>query len=287
LTCFYVHDPRNPNNDPVLFVPTKQFDNLLEVVNAKLSSYLTIPEGTNSEKFRVKFLDGMPRPRFLGRLYSSEEYKHTTANAPACHSDDSIEKLGNRMRVFFLGKMRLIMKQNFKGNKSVRNRHKRLKNHKEWGQTTKRVQRYLGLRKAGSHPSWERTVAPVLDLNAPMNSKPDMGVLFVSVDLEAWEDNQSIITEVGIGILDTDKLVGVPPGPDGSNWFSLIVAHHFRIKENMWAVNRKWVRGCADQFEFGFGFPLTHFLVFMLTVPQQKRTRFGFRSYSHYSKHHR
>jgi hypothetical protein len=79
-----------------------------------------------------------------------------------------------------------------------------------------------------------------------------MSVRFVAIDIEAYEHNHDLITEVGVAVLDTNKLVGVAPGETGKNWFSLIDAHHFRVKETTWAVNRQHVHGCPELFNFGF-----------------------------------
>lgn len=84
-----------------------------------------------------------------------------------------------------------------------------------------------------------------------MPNQPDSCVIFISVDVELFEFNHSHITEVGISILDTLQTIGVPPGQDYENWFDLIEAHHFRIKEYRHEVNRKHVRGCEEFFDFG------------------------------------
>ena len=55
------------------------------------------------------------------------------------------------------------------------------------------------------------------------------GVVFICVDIEAWEKNNSKITEIGICSLDTRQLVGQRPGKDGRNWFSKLVSRHFRL----------------------------------------------------------
>ncbi|KAA8568687.1 hypothetical protein EYC84_007688 [Monilinia fructicola] len=76
-------------------------------------------------------------------------------------------------------------------------------------------------------------------------------VVFICVDVEAYEFNNKIITEIGIATLDVLDIVNMPPGALGENWRKAIRARHFRIKENMHLKNTKHVRGCADKFEFG------------------------------------
>lgn len=76
-------------------------------------------------------------------------------------------------------------------------------------------------------------------------------VIFISVDIESFERNHSIITEIGISTLDTRDLQTHAPGPKGESWFCHIRARHFRIREYMHLVNTDFVSGCPDKFEFG------------------------------------
>lgn len=51
--------------------------------------------------------------------------------------------------------------------------------------------------------------------------------------------------------MDTQELVGIPPGQDGENWRGLIRARHFRIKEHAHLVNHEFVAGNPERFNFG------------------------------------
>ena len=75
--------------------------------------------------------------------------------------------------------------------------------------------------------------------------------VFICVDVEAFERDHSIITEIGVATLDTLDLVGVAPGVNGENWHSKIRARHFRIAEYAGLKNTEFVNGCPDRFEFG------------------------------------
>lgn len=79
----------------------------------------------------------------------------------------------------------------------------------------------------------------------------DLDVVIISVDIEAFERNHSIITEIGIATLDTRDLHTVSPGTNGKEWFALIRARHFLIKEYTHLVNTAFVHGCPDKFDFG------------------------------------
>ncbi|KAL2168183.1 hypothetical protein VTG60DRAFT_300 [Thermothelomyces hinnuleus] len=92
---------------------------------------------------------------------------------------------------------------------------------------------------------------PESDFSRLIINEPEQFVLFVAIDIEAWEQDQGIITEIGIAMLDTTEIKDIAPGEGCQNWFPLIEARHIRVKENSWATNSRFVRGCADRFSFG------------------------------------
>lgn len=71
------------------------------------------------------------------------------------------------------------------------------------------------------------------------------------IQVEAYERDKKLITEIGISTLDTDDLKTLVPGKGGINWLSAIRARHFRINEYKHLQNFEFVAGCADKFEFG------------------------------------
>ena len=76
-------------------------------------------------------------------------------------------------------------------------------------------------------------------------------VVFIAVDVESYERNHNLITEIGIATLDTADIKQMPPGDNGKNWQSKIRARHIRVKEHANYCNSEFVNGCADKFEFG------------------------------------
>ncbi|QUC19760.1 uncharacterized protein UV8b_04001 [Ustilaginoidea virens] len=86
---------------------------------------------------------------------------------------------------------------------------------------------------------------------APRPGRHRHHTTFVSIDLEAHEDQPGFPTEVGIAVLNTHKIDGVDPGPAGLCWWRFIEAHHLRVREFAGHVNRRYVQGCPDQFQFG------------------------------------
>lgn len=150
---FYIHNPGDLKNRPVLLVPTYQFEHLLQVINDKLDILLTIPGQKNAEKFKITFgIGGTPLPRFLGRSTSFEEFEALQRNLPPYNPEDDIQQLSMMAQEDFLGLLTRIQtsSRGMKSKKAEKNRIKRIQDHKSWGKSAKRVQRYLGLREKAS-----------------------------------------------------------------------------------------------------------------------------------------
>lgn len=75
--------------------------------------------------------------------------------------------------------------------------------------------------------------------------------MFVAMDIESFEFNSRMVTEIGFGILDVDEVAGVAPGEQCKNWHSLVRGRHLRIREHAHAVNRVHVQGYENNFNFG------------------------------------
>jgi len=171
----------------------------------------------------------------------------------------------NRSLLSFKAKMDLIF-QAKKGQKLAAKDKQRKDRHSKqqsWNHSVKRVQRYLGLREASKGDDallqrWpqddpDRLLPPLIftpDKLAPFPN--ERSVVFICVDVEAFERNNNIITEIGIATLDTDDLKQMEPGNNAENWRKAVRARHFRIKEHVNMVNKDFVQGCADSFEFGY-----------------------------------
>ena len=110
---------------------------------------------------------------------------------------------------------------------------------------------------------------------------------FVCVDAEAYERNNSIVTEIGIAILDTDDIIGVAPGEKGQNWFPLIETHHLRVKEVSDMVNHEFVNGCPDYFDFGLVTRIQARCSMKLIAFQRKRVRLAEAPRPACRQHHR
>ncbi|CAF9924172.1 hypothetical protein IMSHALPRED_006133 [Imshaugia aleurites] len=149
----------------------------------------------------------------------------------------------------------------------------RLSKQREWRQQLKRAQQYLGLpdtKDLAKEESVDRVCSELIDLSLkPEAAKDDSNqayhsydyplpldhltspVVFVSIDVEAYEFVQKFITEIGISTLDTADLRSTLPGSNGNNWAAKIQSSHLRIREHGKRINRVWVLGCPDNFNFG------------------------------------
>ncbi|RCI14684.1 hypothetical protein L249_6438 [Ophiocordyceps polyrhachis-furcata BCC 54312] len=237
---FWMYDPRGNHPPwPDIFLLTAQFEAFLRAINEELNTALTIPSGGNRKKFCRRFGGGgTPRPRFL--LRSVDRYsldKHSLGEIPwpqPLQSDaEAFKKASTAAQDDFLSNLHP------QGCDDGKNENKKDKTQKAKERSRKRAlfrqsmmhqaQTFLGLRNPGSSDS----------------------VVFVCVDVEALEAPPHPVSEVGIAILDTNRLSGTPPAAAGSGWWPFIEAHHLRTKEYSGMVNFKYVMGCPDAFDFG------------------------------------
>ncbi|CAJ2510002.1 Uu.00g059020.m01.CDS01 [Anthostomella pinea] len=130
-------------------------------------------------------------------------------------------------------------------------RAKRMQRQKDLGRMLKRAQKYLGLRPRAAYSSGPLDSSAPWEVSMPVPFKTKASVRFVCVDVEAYERNTNVVTEIGFAILDTEDTMDVPPGENGENWFPLIKAHHLRIDEYSYMVNHDFVKGCPGSFNFG------------------------------------
>ena len=154
---------------------------------------------------------------------------------------------------------------------SALKRLQRFSKQKQWRQQVRRTQQYLGLSTARTPGAGSieticsdleglKVTGRVLEEDPGRaihyNLKPfpydsDTFVMFISVDVEAFEFNQKNITEIGISTLNTVDLLGLDSGANGKNWAAEIRSRHFRIREYGHLLNKVHVEGCPDKFDFG------------------------------------
>lgn len=117
-----------------------------------------------------------------------------------------------------------------------------------------RAQRYLGMLAKSEDsllPDTSTMSISPIDYTQPLQYPFDQDVIFIAVDVEAYERPPRMVTEVGVATLDTRDLIKHAPGEVGESWQKFIRARHFRISEYKHYVNSEFVSGCPDKFEFG------------------------------------
>ncbi|GAM89881.1 hypothetical protein ANO11243_079210 [Dothideomycetidae sp. 11243] len=75
--------------------------------------------------------------------------------------------------------------------------------------------------------------------------------VLLCIDLEAYELDQSQITEIGLSTLDTRDILGLSPGTSPAAWLAHMRTTHILIAEHRHLVNGRYVAGCPDKFLHG------------------------------------
>lgn len=266
-----------------MLVPFWQADKLMQNINKAFESTLEISRDPESGLVLPFFNDGTPQPIYLGTSVSREDKDRLASQIPSPppgHDkapEDASPELDDAFEAY-VEKFNLAADALKKKNKAARAKKTvdaATKRH-NWCRSMRRTQCYLGLRGRADKKlirqqdsttddlSWEEQkkrdreweiktgmYLPPLNLDEPAFFPFHHQTVMVSIDVESWERNHKLITEIGVSTLDTVEIEGVAPGEGGKNWFPMIRSRHFRIAERMHIVNKDFVHGCPDHFDFG------------------------------------
>ncbi|GKT44033.1 good for full DBP5 activity protein 2 [Colletotrichum spaethianum] len=243
---FYVYHPQALDRTPYIFVPTKQFQHFLDVVNASIQTRLAIPLGKPGEMFYITFGSSCTiRPKYIARSASHSEYRALRNAVPPPEKDDALADattFGKEMLLSLLN-----IHNNYKG-ANTKNKKKKQEKAQYRDESLYDAQLFLGLRpKASEIAEKEKEVA----LDQPAPHTRDQDVVFVCIDIEVAEEHHGTVLEIGLSTLDTRDLAGVPLGENGCNWVPFIKNRHFITDEYRHIRNRKYVKGCPELFNFG------------------------------------
>ncbi|KAI9839010.1 MAG: hypothetical protein M1837_002297 [Sclerophora amabilis] len=286
---YYLHPPFFLSPKPLLLVPSFQVQGFLNAINTALKTNLVFPYQSEQLGFLLKFTnDNTPLPRYLGLSKSRMEFQKLEKRVPqeSFQLKDEPPQLlrpSDRSLAAFRKKMERAIdatKNKSKASKAKK-REERLQKQQGWRRQIKRVQRYLGLRQrlqdlpvmdvpqpVTTTDSWTdvrrmeeaataaHTIAdaqnhPHVEVSSPAPFPQESSVIFIAVDVESFERDHNLITEIGIATLDTLDLANLAPGEGGANWMPHIRGRHFRIQEYSHLKNKDFVDGCADKYEFG------------------------------------
>ncbi|CAD0108532.1 unnamed protein product [Aureobasidium uvarum] len=175
------------------------------------------------------------RPHFLGKSSNKDDFEHLSNSAPHFTPLAAGETDPEHISYFRKDMDAAVDAGKNKG---------KAKAAKEATQEVRNAQQQNMRRQV------ERTQV-ALGLAPPSEDNPDLDIIYIAVDVESYERNHNMITEVGFATLDTRDLKGIPHGDAGKDWHKFIRARHFRINEYKHYTNSEFVRGCPDQFEFG------------------------------------
>lgn len=196
------------------------------------------------------------RPCWLGHSTSRAQQDYWSTNLPF-PSSIGLPMSSNRTLEAFKAKMELATDMGKNKSKAKRkgNQQQQVMRRQEMTKQLLRAQRYLGLVPKKDDDSLmpdlaDLTLSPINAANPPPHPFDD-DVIFVAMDVEAWERAPHYITEVGVATLDTRDLRDCAPGASGEGWQKHVRGRHFRIIEYKHMVNHDFVDGCPDRFEFG------------------------------------
>lgn len=217
-----------------------------------------ISDNNREEGLAVNF-DDIPypdlRPRFRGCSTSRDQYENWTTNMQAPLTTSADKDIPSRTLEAFKEKIESAVEMG-RNKSKARKKERQVENivkRQDMSRMLTRTQRYLGLISKGEESLMpDISTLSVADVNVnELAPHPfDNDVIFISVDVEAWEDPPNPITEVGVATLDSRDLRQHAPGPNGEQWQKLIRARHFRIDEYKTKRNHKYLDGCPDKFEF-------------------------------------
>ncbi|KAL5357673.1 hypothetical protein BJX96DRAFT_182140 [Aspergillus floccosus] len=271
---YYIQPPARVAPRALLLVPAAQVRVFFKEINTTLRCNLTIP--AEKQGMQLTFNNpNFPSPKFLGQCTSRQTKDQLESQIPL-RSTHLFAPSGMDEEYLAYEKMLDSACSATKNKKTSKAKQQsRLQNQIRTVECLTRLQSYFGLRSQTAETlavdgdlTWEgqtyqqmaaengkviesaQTQLP-LDVTKPVPYSFWKEPIFVCVDVEANERRHSEVTEVGISMLDTKDLVGVAPGEQASQWRMHIRSRHLRVSEHRHVVNRIYLAGCPERFDFG------------------------------------
>jgi len=274
LTCLsrhYLFAPESYACKPLILVPLREVETLLQEIGIEFHLQVQVPP----YPFQLSFYDdGTPVPHPLGTINSKEDMAELQSKIPDPPADyDQVAPYATEAQKQNHQVWREKVERALEAGKNKKGAAKRKKHERrdvtvmESVNQLQRAQRYLGLKQLLTteiirpaqdsdelqlQPAKDNHVFPgALDVEEPAPFPFEDQTVVVSIDVESWENDHNIITEIGVSTLDTADLVYIAPGQQGEEWIKKIRSRHFRIKGREALRNFKYLHGNPDMFQFG------------------------------------
>ena len=260
FTSYYIWSDYYQTARRITFVPEHQLLALIDEINEAFpDARVTINDELREEGLVINFDDIERvdlRPRFLGHSTSRAQFEYWTTNLPFPVQIEGMMPDNDRTLEAFRAKMELAT-EIAKNKKKAAGKKRQAENvvkRQDMVRVLLRAERYLGMiekTQQSSFPDVAKLSLAPIDVNEKPPHAFDADVVFIAIDVEAYERPPHSITEVGIATLDTRNLQDAAPKAIAEDWQQFIRARHFRIAEYKHLVNKDFVEGCPDRFEFG------------------------------------
>lgn len=264
--------PNSVGTKPLMLVPLDQVTELVKDIQAEFN----IPVDVPPYPFQLSFHDdATPSPQILGKVNSKEDMQSLQAKIPEppLNHDElaqDIDRADRQNHLAWREKAERALAAEKR--KSLAAKKKKAQNHAltlmETANQLSRAQRHLGLQPrfdvtqkslpntsvVGSrdqHIQQASSYIGALDVNQPVCFPFEDQPIIISIDVEAFEMDHKIITEIGLSTLDTLDLVDLAPDEQGKQWIKKIRSRHFRIKGRETLRNAQFVNGNPEMFQFG------------------------------------
>lgn len=271
----YIHPPESLYKPEMLLLPVAQVQQLIDEIATTFQVEVSVPPFPFILSF---FDDGTPQPQRLGTTRSRADINDMQGNIPrpaSGHGDPPVNATPAQDMSFEAFRKKIERAVNANKKKSAAAKKKKAADRfvvvQDWCKQLRRAQRYFGLRPQSSsmpmpdpemswaeqqafietHEKKAHTTLDALDVNKPSPFEFEQEPIIICLDIEAYEHDHSIVTEVGLSALDTLDLVDLAPGEGGANWMKQIRSRHFRLKGRENLINKDFVVGHPDEFQFG------------------------------------
>lgn len=253
-------------------MPFEQVETLIQEISNEFQFSALVPP----YPFQLSFYkDGTPQPQYLGTINSKQDMQEIQSKIPLVPEDygqapDVAIDTQRQDHEASCEKIRKAFEATNKKTGAKRKQHQQQKRNTtvmENVNQLKRAQRYLGLRQkvpmaqinragqgAGDQAQQIKALGfytEALDVSKPAPFPFEDETVIIAIDVESWERDHNLITEIGVSTLDTADLRGVAPGEQGDEWVKKIRSRHFRINGREGLRNTQYLHGSPEMFQFG------------------------------------